>query len=49
MFSLGVLIFAIYNQGNALLQANHDWSTYKRNIQEVCYPFDYFLNYLIKM
>lgn len=35
MFSLGILIFAIYNKGNAPLQSNHDWSTYKRNIQEV--------------
>lgn len=35
MFSLGILIFAIYNKGNTPLQANHDWCTYKRNIQQV--------------
>lgn len=35
MYSLGILIFAIYNKGNGPLQANHDWSIYKRNIQEV--------------
>ncbi|XP_050436024.1 SCY1-like protein 2 [Adelges cooleyi] len=35
MFSLGMLIYAIYNKGNAPLLANHDWSTYKRNINEL--------------
>ncbi|XP_060840566.1 SCY1-like protein 2 isoform X1 [Rhopalosiphum padi] len=37
MYSLGVLIFAIYNKGNAPLQSNHEWSTYKRNLQEMKY------------
>lgn len=39
MYSLGVLIFAIYNKGNAPLQSNHEWSMYKRNLQEVWNKF----------
>lgn len=35
MFSLGALIFSIYNNGDGPLQTNHDWSTYKRYLQEV--------------
>ncbi|XP_050534793.1 SCY1-like protein 2 [Daktulosphaira vitifoliae] len=34
MFSLGMLIYSIYNKGNTPLQSNHEWSMYKRNINE---------------
>jgi len=35
MYSLGVLIYAIYNKGNAPLQSNHELATYIRNLKEV--------------
>ncbi|XP_046671260.1 SCY1-like protein 2 [Homalodisca vitripennis] len=39
MYSLGVLITALYNDGQPLLTCNKDWLTYKKNINEVSYNF----------
>lgn len=35
MYSLGVVITALYNGGGPLLEANKDWLSYKRNLVEV--------------
>uniref|UniRef100_A0A1B6KRA0 Protein kinase domain-containing protein n=1 Tax=Graphocephala atropunctata TaxID=36148 RepID=A0A1B6KRA0_9HEMI len=35
MYSLGVLITALYNDGQPLLSSNKDWLTYKKNMNEL--------------
>ena len=35
MFSLGMVICAIYNKGHSLIQANHNTSTYQRRLEQV--------------
>lgn len=35
MFSLGMLIYAVFNKGNPLRRYNEDWKNYKRSITEV--------------
>jgi len=35
MFSLGVLIFAIHSGGRTVHESLDDWTTFKRNIEDV--------------
>ena len=35
MFSLGMVICAIYNKGHSLIQANHTTSLYQRRLEQV--------------
>lgn len=35
MFSLGMLIYAVYNDGNPVNSYNDDWKNYKSRITEV--------------
>lgn len=35
MYSLGVVITTLYNDGQPLFSSNNDWLTHKRNINEV--------------
>jgi len=35
MYSVGVLIYAIHNEGKPVLESMADWNTFKKNIDEV--------------
>ena len=35
MFSVGVLICALYNSGQPVLDSMNDWSTFKKNVSQV--------------
>ena len=41
MFSLGMTICAVYNQGKSLLQANHNPSVYSKKIDQVRQKVNY--------
>lgn len=35
MFSIGVLLYALYNTGQPLLDSMNDWSKFKKNVSQV--------------
>ncbi len=37
MYSLGVLFYAVFNNGKPLYECNHQLSAYKRNVEEVSF------------
>lgn len=37
MFSLGLLIYAVYNDGNTIISYNDDYNIYKKRVNEVSF------------